>query len=226
MKPTNLKRWLGRLAATGLLMLAAGCGGLLPKPAPQPVFYVLEGVATQVALPVLAARLAAPTLIVDPAHAAAGYDSARIVYVRKPHQLEVYAHSEWVDAPARLLGPLVAAAAERSGAFRAVLRAPAAARADLRLDTELVRLQQEFGTGPSRVRLTLRATLSDSQTRQVLAQREFDRTLPAASEDAYGGVQAANLALQEVLDELARFCAQVASVWVAPRGAVAGALPK
>jgi len=80
----------------------------------------------------------------------------------------------------------------------------------LRLDTEIIRLQHEFQTQPSRVRFTLRAYLVDDKTRRVLAWREFDAAVPAASEDPYGGVVAANRAVQTVLENLSAFCAEAA----------------
>ena len=98
-----------------------------------------------------AAAAAAPTLIVNPPHAAAGFDSPRIIYVREAHKLEYFAHSEWVDPPARMLAPLLVAAVENSGAFRAVVLTPSAAAGDLRLDTEIIRLQHEFA-GPAEPR--------------------------------------------------------------------------
>ena len=60
------------------------------------------------------------------------------------------------------------------------------------------------------MRFTLRAYLVDDKTRRVLAWREFDAAVPAASEDPYGGVVAANRAVQTVLEELAAFCAEAA----------------
>ena len=69
----------------------------------------------------------APTLIVSTPRAAAGFDTRRIVYLRQAHELEAFAYHEWVDTPALMLAPLIAQAIERSGAFRAVLRAPTAA---------------------------------------------------------------------------------------------------
>jgi len=163
--------------------------------------------ATAAPVPVSAAEL---TLIVNPPHAAAGFDSGRIIYVRQAHKLEYFSHSEWVDPPARMLAPLLVGALTKSGAFRAVALSPSAAAGDLRLDTEIVRLQHEFGSSPSRVRFTLRAYLVDVKTRHVLASREFDATVPAASEDPYGGVVAANLAVQATLAALADFCVQQA----------------
>jgi cholesterol transport system auxiliary component len=149
-------------------------------------------------------------LIINPPHAAAGFDSPRIIYVRETHKLEYFAHSEWVDPPARMLAPLLVAAVENTGAFRAVVLTPGAAAGDLRLDTEIIRLQHEFRTQPSRVRFTLRAYLVDDKTRRVLAWREFEAAAPAASEDPYGGVVAANRAVQTVLESLSAFCAEAA----------------
>jgi cholesterol transport system auxiliary component len=211
MKKISVAR-LGRLIAMILsLMALAACSTLRPGAPQHPAFYALEGTraAAPAAVPALAPA-AAPTLIINPPHAAAGFDSARIIYVRETHKLEYFAHSEWVDPPARMLAPLIVAALENSGAFRAVVLTPSAAVGDLRLDTEIIRLQHEFLTQPSRVRFTLRAYLVDDRTRQVLAWREFDAAVPAASEDPYGGVVAANRAVQTVLADLAVFCAGTA----------------
>jgi cholesterol transport system auxiliary component len=214
----NSVAYLCRLFAAGLCLLAlCACGVLSPSSTPHPAFYSLDrarGVAPA------AAPAAAPTLIVNPPHAAAGFDSQRIIYVREAHKLEYFAHSEWVDTPPRMLAPLIVAAVENTGAFRAVVPTPSAAVGDLRLDTEIVRLQHDFGSRPSRVRFTLRAYIVDNTTRRVLAWREFDETAAAASEDPYGGVVAANRAVQTVLEHLASFCSNAAGNWQAPAAEV------
>ncbi len=203
-----------RRGAAGLmLVLAGGCNALLPKPAPiaPPAHYSLDGAPAPVPDSRSGASTrpaAAPTLLIDAPRAAAGFDSRRIVYTREPHRLEAFAHSEWIDTPARMLAPLIVAAVDTGGAFRVVVPASAAAAGDLRLDTEIVRLQHEFGGVPSRVRFTLRATLVDLTTRRVLAWRQFDQTAASATEDPQGGVTAANRVVRSVLDELAAFCAE------------------
>jgi len=208
--------WRRAAAAFGLV-LAGGCSGLLPAPTPPPSLYALDG--THVASPSNAAAGsagAAPTLVVNPTRAAPGFDSRHIVYVRAAHQLEHFAHSEWVDTPARMLAPLIVAAVEGSDSFRAVGLTASGVAADLRLDTELLQLQQEFNGGPSRVRFTMRAYVLDGANRRVLAWREFDATVASASDDPYGGVVAANRAVQDVMAELASFCAQTARSWKPP----------
>jgi cholesterol transport system auxiliary component len=220
MNPEFAARW-GRLLAAGLPLLAVcACSALRPTATPHLVLYSLDSPrgTTSAASSLSAgptAPAAAPTLIINPPHASPGFDSSRIVYVREPHRLESFAHNRWVDSPSRMLAPLLVAALENTGAFRAVVLTPSAAVGDLRLDTEIVRLQHEFHARPSAARFTLRAYLVDNKTRRVLASREFDAVVPSAGEDPAGGVAAANRAVQEVLGNLAVFCAEAA------RGAVA-----
>lgn len=197
------------IAGLGLLLLGA-CGSLLPPAVAPPAFYAL--VAPNRGTPPRAAPRTGPTLIVSPPQAAAGLDSTRLLYTRQPHRLDYFAHSEWVDTPARMLAPLIVAALDRAGPFGAVLRAPAPAAGEIRLDTEILRLQQDFAAVPSQARFTLRAVISDTRSRQVLATREFDRSVVAARDDAEGGVVAANAAVQAVLQDLAGFCAETLAV--------------
>ena len=202
-----------RLGTAGLLLaLVCGCGALTPAVSTHPNFYSLAGTrdTTTPARPGPGAAVTAPTLIVSPPHAAAGFDSRRIMYVRQAEQLEYFAHNEWIDTPARMLAPLIVAAVESGGAFRAVVQTPSPAAGEMRLDTEILRLQHEFLQTPSQVRFTLRAYLVENATRRVIASREFDAAVPAASEDPHGGVVAANRAVQNVLEALSAFCADAA----------------
>ena len=198
-----------RLVAAALsLTLMGGCGALAPVLSPHPTLYSLAGARNTATPAPPRAAVTAPTLIVTPPHAAAGFDSQRIMYVRQANQLEYFAHNEWIDTPARMLAPLMVAAVESSGAFRAVVQTPSPAAGEMRLDTEILRLQQEFLSAPSTVRFTLRAYLVESATRRVIASREFEAAVPAASEDPYGGVVAANRAVRTVLENLSAFCAE------------------
>ena len=192
-------------AAAGLL---AGCSGtLLPKPQAPPARFTLDGAAAAAAAPPRRAAADAPALVVAVPRAAPGHDGKRMVYLRHPLELEAFAFHEWVDPPAQMLAPLIVRSLQDSGAFRAVLLAPSAASGALRLETELIRLQQDFGSQPSQVRLTLRAVLLDTATRQVIGWREFDESVAAKTDDPAGGVAAAHQATQRVLAALASFCA-------------------
>lgn len=199
-------RTLPAIALAALTLLGGCSASLWPAPEPLPALYTLDaGAPVPPAAP--NADPTRPTLAVATPGSAPGFDTAAIVYQRRPQQLEHFAAARWVEPPAQLLAPLIVDALQHSGAFAAVVPASAGARADLRLDTELLRLQQQFDTTPSRVRLTLRAVLVDVPRRRVVATGEFDRVVDAASDDPYGGVVAAQRAVQQVLGDLAAFAA-------------------
>ena len=201
-----------RLGAAGLsLALVCGCGTLTPAVAPHPrLFSLADSQGSAPVAPRTGIAAAAPTLTVSPPHAAAGFDSRRIVYIRQAGRLEYFAHNEWIDTPARMLAPLIVAAVGSGGAFHAVVQTPSPAGGEIRLDTEILRLQHEFLQAPSRVRFTLRAYLVESATRRVIEAREFEAVIAAANEDPRGGVVAANRAVQNVLEALSAFCADAA----------------
>ena len=212
--PHSRQRWL---ATTTALLMLSGCSLLAPKASEHPSFYSLDGARNDSRTERATRRggpTAAPILIVNPPRSAPGFDSSRIIYVRAAHQLEYYAHSEWVDTPARMTAPLIVAAVEQSGAFRAVVLTPSAVAAEVRLDTEIVRLQHELTSQPSRVHFTLRAYIADTTTRDVIAWQEFDASVATKSNSPYGAVVAANEAAHAVLEQLAAFCAQAAANWL------------
>lgn len=191
----------GALCAT----LLGGCSGLLPKPAPEPSFYALESVPLAAPEAPVVRSTEAPTLIVSPPRAAAGYGSQRMLYVRQAHRLQYFSRNQWVDTPGRMLAPLLVARMTASGDFSAVFSSASGAAADLRLDSEIVMLRQDFSTTPSHVRLLLRAYLIEGDHRRVIASGDFEASVASASEDPYGGVIAANRAVQIVLDQLSVF---------------------
>ena len=195
------------LAGLALAMMLGGCSGsLLPKPTPAPARFTLDDGAP--AAPARAAPAAsAPDLVVAVPRAAAGHDSTRMVYLQRPQELQAFAFHEWADTPAQMLAPMLVRALQMSGAFRAVVLAPTAASGRWRLETEVIRLQQDITTLPSRVRLTLRAVLLDNATRQVIAARDFDASVPALADNPVAGAAAAQQATQRVLAALAAFCA-------------------
>jgi len=184
------------------VLLLAGCTGLSTQPATSQAIYVLEAQAAT-APAQLKRNL---VLAVGLPQARPGFDTPQMAYVRQPHELSYFVTSRWADTPSRMLGPLLMQAMEQTGSFRAVVQAQGTVRADVRLDTELVRLWQDFATKPSRVQLTLRAQLIDVRGQRVLAVKQFDEIENAASDDASGGVTATNRLLQRMLGQLADFC--------------------
>jgi len=190
----------GHILATVLLL--AGCAGMSTSQAVSQNIYVLE------AQPVIDTTQLKRNLVlaVSTPRARPGFDTNQIAYVKLPHELNYYVTSRWAVTPARMLEALLLQALEQTGSFRSIVQIAGAVPADVILDVELIRLQQNFEMRPSRVQLTLRGQLIDVQGKRVLAVKQFDESENATSEDAYGGVVAANRAVQRILGQLAEFC--------------------
>lgn len=199
-----MRIWIKGMSLIGLVLMA-GCVGPQGKQQ-EAATYLLSA-----ALPAKSASAkSAFTLLVTPARAHPGFDTPRMAYVREANRIEYYAYHRWVETPARMLTPLIAQALESSGAFGAVVQSPASVRANLRLDTELVSLMQDFTQQPSRVRLIVRAQLVDAGSGAVIATRTFEAQASAPAEAAHGGAEAANRATAEILSKLRDWCAAVA----------------
>jgi cholesterol transport system auxiliary component len=197
------------LRAMGAAVFVAGIAGctLLPAPAEEPSLHVLNATPP----PASGAERRPLSLEVAPVRAAPGCDTPAMVYVGKPYALEHFALNRWADTPARMINPLLVRALEESGAFQAVVPGPATITTDLRLDVELLRLQQDFVERPSRVELALRAQLLSVRERRALATRYIEVTEAARSDDPAGGVAAANAAVQRALAQVAAFATEVAA---------------
>jgi len=136
-----------------------------------------------------------------------GFDTPRMAYVDQPHRLNYFAYHQWADTPARMLGAALQRRLETSGLFRAVIMLPTSVplTLDLRLDTELIGLQQVFTAETSHVLLEIRATLMALTQRRLLAGRVFVIQEPAIERNPDAGVAAANQATEKFMQDLLSF---------------------
>ncbi len=197
-----------------ILPLMASCTALLSKQPLQTTYYSLERAQSKPQTePPLNNNNRLPTLIINTPKAAAGFDTQRMMYTRAPHQLEYFARNEWIDTPAQMLRPLMISAIEKTGAFNAVLAKQSVVASDLRLESEVIKLVQDFSTKPSHVQFTLRVSMIDSATHQVIAISEFNERINANIDNPIGGVLAANVAINLALDKLSVFSSQTVINW-------------
>jgi cholesterol transport system auxiliary component len=188
-----------RRAAAALVVLAlAGCASLGAKDTQR--YFVLDAAAAK------AAPAAAPgspaTLLIAPTSASTFYDTQEIVFSRVAGQRAYYLFSYWTEPPARTLDRLIAARLEASGAFATVAQVTSGLRGGLVLRANIVEMFHDATSDPGQVRLVLEAELGDPVKRTLLARQSFVATVPVASADAAGAVQAFGIAVGSVLDEL------------------------
>jgi cholesterol transport system auxiliary component len=204
-----MKLWIVQTVACVLLALtAAGCLSSRSESQPAHTYRLsLDSERTEVR----PADINGPILQVSLPLAEPGFETPRMVYVKRLYELEHYALNQWADPPARMFASLMVQALGRTGSWRAVVPAPGSVRGDFRLDSYGFSLQQEFMQDPSLVRVTLRAQLIEVKESRLVGTRAFEAVEKAPSDDAYGGVVAANRAIAALLDDVAswlRDCAR------------------
>ena len=149
-----------------------------------------------------------PVVQLSPPQAEPGFETPRMVYLKRPYELEYFAANQWADTPANMVAPLLAQSLSQSGILRDVVLLPSLVPGDYRLDVYGFALQQEFFQQPSRVRVTARAQLVDLKLSMIVGLQRFEAVEPAPSENAYGGVVAANRAVAGLLDQIGSWLRQ------------------
>jgi len=138
----------------------------------------------------------------NPPQAEPGFETPRMVYLKRPYELEYFATNQWADTPANMFAPLLAQSLSQSGIWRDVVLLPSLVPGDYRLDIYGFALQQEFLRSPSQVRVTARAQLVDLKQATIVGMQRFESIESAPSENAYGGVVAANRAVAVLLNQI------------------------
>ncbi|MFN7098054.1 MAG: ABC-type transport auxiliary lipoprotein family protein [Gammaproteobacteria bacterium] len=145
------------------------------------------------------------TVLVSIPQVAAGYNTQKMAYMQQPFQVGYFTKNQWVDDPGAMLQPLMVEALQNSHYFHAVTGAPFSGVTDLRLDTTVIMLRQDFLVNPSQSELAVSAQLVQSSTQRIIAGKRFSITVPTVSNTPYGGVQAANQATTLFLQQLTQF---------------------
>lgn len=155
--------------------------------------------------PVHASAKTSKILLVSSPVAAPSYQTKDMQYVQQPYQLSQFARHAWVSPPAEMLAPLLVQTLRNTGRFYAVVSPPYAGLTDLRLDTKLLALYQEFQGRSSQVVMEVQVDLIDVNHSQLLKSQQFSAHVNAPENTPYGGVVAANQAVREILGQIASF---------------------
>lgn len=210
---------MSRFALLAALVLLTGCSGLLPSPPKEAAhLYQLQLETALTGISSIPEEERRGVIAVELPQAAAGYDTTAMAYQRGPWEIHYYSQSRWVDDPARMLREALTSALNEAGPFRSVLETPSGVAMDYSLRTELLRLEQDFSNAPpSRERLVVRAKLVDLQRGVVLASQVLDLSATAPTDDAHGGVVAANAALRQLAAKVVEFCQNALAAHVGER---------
>lgn len=196
---------------TGLWIAALACciaGCSMPggqKASPRQT-WVLHGEGAS-SIDVAADTRSCLSLRISTPASAPGLGSRRMAYTSQRSQLDYFARNEWVDTPARMAAAMMEARLDASGLLGAVMTGSSDIRTDLRLDSEIKSLQQDFnGTGSS-VSLMIKVSLIDVSSRSLLNSKIFSYSETSDTANPEAGVAAANRAAARFLADLTVFVA-------------------
>jgi cholesterol transport system auxiliary component len=190
-------RWIILLLMLSLSLTAC----LSPVKTPPVQTYTLNSIA---ATRCSGSSYSKTTLMVSTPVANAGYQTSAMLYSLCPYEIDAFALHRWTAPPAQMLKFLIVQSIRNTGRFCAVAVAPTVATTDYRLDTHLIKLQQEFFTEPSQVRMVIQAILVNNKTNKIVFDRRIEAVVKAPCDTPCGGVFAANKATAEVLHKLAQ----------------------
>lgn len=182
----------------GLLMVLGGCVSLGPQEAQR--HYVLE---VPPARDKATATPRTTTLLIAPVTVSGFYDTQDMVYSRAPGMRAYYQLHAWTERPGRRLSELLVTRLERAGSFSTVSTVVGGVKGQVVLGTHLAEFYHDAAAAPGSVRVVVTAELTDPVRRVSLARRTFERSAPAPSYDAPGAVQAFNVAVTLLLDDIA-----------------------
>lgn len=149
------------------------------------------------------------SLRISNTRSAAGFNTSRMAYSKEPDRLEYFAYHEWAAPPAKMIASMMESGLSASGLFSVVLAGSPDIRTDLRLDSELQILQQDFSAGKNTVQLGVKVSLVEPATRSLKSSRTFSYREAADAENAEAGVAAANRAANRFMADLATFLREI-----------------
>jgi len=178
-------------------VLLAGCGGILPNSGPAPDVFTLT--------PKSNFRQGLPSvkwqLVVEEPVSAGGLDNNRIVIQPTPFEIKYLADVRWSERTPKMVQTLLVESFENSGKIVSVARQSVGLRSDYNLKSELREFQVELANGPGApmVRVKLNAKVVSQPRQEILASRNFEEKVPAASMAARDIVLAFDDAMGRVL---------------------------
>jgi cholesterol transport system auxiliary component len=145
------------------------------------------------------------TLLITPTEAVNAYQTEQMQYSTQLYALSRFGKTAWISPPATMLYPLLVQSVQGSGYFYAVSAGAYMSKTTYRLDTQLLKLQQNFTKKPSVLEFKIKAVLTRVIDNQIIASRIFNENINCPQDTPYGGVLAANIATQKLTKRITNF---------------------
>ena len=96
-----------------------------------------------------------------------------MAYTVRPYQIAYFSRNRWAETPAQMLQPLIVQTLQDTHYFHAVVTAPFIGKYDYSLNTQILELKQDYTYKPAKLKLILRAQLSNTATSHVIATTQY-----------------------------------------------------
>lgn len=146
------------------------------------------------------------TLLVASPETRPVYNTTQMAYSIKPFQVAYFSENLWAETPSQMLQPLLIQTLQNTHALHAVVTQPYAGRYDYILNTQILQLLQDYTLRPAVVQLWIRVQLVGATSNRVIATKDFIICEPILQRTPYGGVIAANMAMETALRRITEFC--------------------
>ncbi len=180
----------------------SSCSFFSPVKVEEPTQYVLD----RAPLDVPTKRWHDGTLFVQAPDTVQAYNTTQMAYTIKPHQIAYFSKNQWVETPSQMLQPLLVRTLQNTHHFRAVVTVPFTGNYHYSLNTQIIKLEQDFTRCPARLEMVVSAQLINAATNHVIASQLFSEQQPMEQRNPYAGVFAANHAIENILRRIAEFC--------------------
>ena len=145
------------------------------------------------------------SILITQPEAMAGNQTEQMHYIDKPFELSAFVHNSWISSPSNMIYPLIIQSLQNTGYFFAVASGPYVDKADYRLDTQIIALQQNFLKKPSTLELVAKVMLTHIDDNRVVSSHIFKQSINCPTDTPYGGVVAANKATQAFTAHVSEF---------------------
>jgi cholesterol transport system auxiliary component len=194
------RRGAALAAAAALALALAGCSATRTSPVKQT--YLLDPPP-----PAAVAKAQASTLRVDAVNVAAPYRGRGFVFRESDLRYETDYYNEFIVAPAANIAEVTARGLQKAGAFSRVTGPGAPVDADWLLEGFVNALYgdtREAAKPAAEVSITYYLTRAEGGSGVPLWSREYSRRVPLASASAGAYAAALNVAVGEIVAELAK----------------------
>ena len=176
-------------------------GGCSPVTSPIKNYYTLSAYGTKK----VGSTSLAKSLLISPPEAVAACQGSQMLYINKLFERASFAHNAWANTPAEMLFPLIVKSMQRLEQFQVLTSTSNSEPTDYRLDTQILSLEQNFLRTPSQIDFAVKIVLSNVKNNQPLISKIMEYHVNCPTDTPYGGVLAANKAVELFTSDLSRF---------------------